>query len=86
MELTFFSPPQGHNALPQPGLEPESSDLESSALTTDDKSSTLYGRTVIHPNFSQLDGLLLFSIIMGLCSASSAITIINIFNLFGEMI
>ena len=28
---------------------------------------------VIHPNFFLLDGLLLFCIIMGLCSVSSAI-------------
>ena len=38
-------------------------------LTTHVKSSTLYGHTVIF----QLDGLLLFCIIMGLRSASSAI-------------
>ena len=31
-----------------------------------------YGRTVVHPNFFRLDGLLLFCIIMGLRSASSA--------------
>ena len=30
----FFRTSQGHNALPQPGLEPESSDSEPSALTT----------------------------------------------------
>ena len=34
-ELAFFSrTSQGHNALPRPGLEPESSDSEPSALTT----------------------------------------------------
>ena len=43
-------------------------------LTTHVKSSTLYGRRVVHPNFFRLDGLLLFCIIMGLRSASSAIT------------
>ena len=39
------------------------------------KSSTLYGRTVVQPNFFGLDGLLLllFRIVMGLRSASSAI-------------
>ena len=50
-------------------------------LTTPVKSSILYGRTVIraygrtvvHPNFFRLDGLLIFCIIMGLRSASSAI-------------
>ena len=36
------------------------------------------GCTVIHPNFFQLDGLLLFHIIMGLSSASSAIKLGNI--------
>ena len=35
------------------------------------KSSTLHGRTVVQPNFG-LDGLLLFCIVMGLRSASSA--------------
>ena len=35
-------------------------------LTTHVKSSTLYGRTVVHPNFFRLDGLLLFCKIMGL--------------------
>ena len=39
-------------------------------LTTHVKSSTLYGRTT---KFFRLDGLLLFCIIMGLRSASSAI-------------
>ena len=39
-------------------------------LTTHVKSSTLYGRT---SKFFRLDGLLLFCIIMGLCSVSSAI-------------
>ena len=42
------------------------------------KSSTLYGRlygrTVVHPIFFRLDGLLLFCIITGLRPASSAIT------------
>ena len=67
-----------------------SSDSEPSALTTGllnkavalaclryswyVKSSTLYGRTVEHPNFFLLDGLLLFCIIMGLRSASSAMS------------
>ena len=38
------------------------------------KSSTLYGWLYGHTSkFFQLDGLLLFCIIMGLCSASSAI-------------
>ena len=32
-----------------------------------------YGRTVVYPKFFLLDGLLLFCIIMGLLSASSAI-------------
>ena len=92
---------QGQNALPWPGLEPGSSDLEPSALTTGQsrgvgvpttqltmhvKSSTLYSRTVIQSyghtvvrsygrttKFFWLDGLLLFCIIMGLRSASSAI-------------
>ena len=45
-------------------------------LTTQVKSSTLCGRT---SKFFQLDGLLLFCIIMGLRSASSA----NIFKLNG---
>ena len=31
------------------------------------------GRTVVHPNFFRLDGPLLFCIIMGLRSASSAL-------------
>ena len=80
----FFScTSQGHNALPRPGLEPRSSDLEPSALTTGllDKACPryswplmlevapctvvwLYGCT---SKFFQLDGLLLFCIIMGLC-------------------
>ena len=38
------------------------------------KSSTLYGRTT---KFFRLDGLLLFCIVMGLRSASSAITIVH---------
>ena len=42
-------------------------------LTTHVISSILYGRTVVQPNFFQLDGLLLFCIIMGLHSASSTI-------------
>ena len=42
-------------------------------LTTHVKSSTLYGRTAVQPNFFGLDGLLLSCIIMGLRSASSAI-------------
>ena len=67
-ESHFFSrTSQRHNALPRPGQEPGSSDSEPSALTTGQsrgvgvpavqltthvKSSTLYGRTVVHPNFS----------------------------------
>ena len=39
-------------------------------LTTHVKSSTLYGRTVVHPNFLGLKKIL-FCIIMGLRSASS---------------
>ena len=39
-------------------------------LTMHDKSSNLYGHT---SKFFQLDGLLLFCIIMGLCSVSSTI-------------
>ena len=93
--IFFPCTPQGHNTLPQPGLEPRSSDLEPSALTTGllNKGVTLacpqyswphmlkvapctvvqlYGCT---SKFFQLDGLLLlFCIIMGLCSASSAIS------------
>ena len=47
-------------------------------LTTHVKSSTLYGCTVVQSygrtsKFFRLDGLLLFCIIMGLSSASSAI-------------
>ena len=47
-------------------------------LATHVKSSTLYGRTVVRSygltsKFFRLDGLLLFCIIMGLRSASSAI-------------
>ena len=42
-------------------------------LAADAKSSTLYGRTT---KFFRLDGLLLFRIVMGLRSASSAIRII----------
>ena len=71
----FFCTSQGHNALPQPGLEPGSSDSEPSALTTGQsrgvgvpavqltthvKSSTLYGRTVVHPNFFGLMGYYYF--------------------------
>ena len=72
----FFSrTSQGHNALPWPGLEPGSSDSEPSALTTGQsrgvgvpavqltthvKSSTLYGRTVIQPNFFGLMGYYYF--------------------------
>ena len=41
-------------------------------LTTHVKSSTLYGRTVVHPNFFGLMGYYYFCIIMGLRSASSA--------------
>ena len=88
---------QEHNALSWPGLEPRSSDLEPSALTTGppDKAMALaclwysrpcmlkvapctvvqsYGRMgVLSYNQIWLDGLLLFCIIMGLRSASSAI-------------
>ena len=92
---------QEHNALSWPGLEPRSSDLEPSALTTGppDKAMALaclwyswphmlkvascmvvrsYGRTAVWAygrttKFFWLDGLLLFCIIMGLHSASSAI-------------
>ena len=70
----FFSrTSQGHNALPRPGLEPGLSDLEPSALTTGlldtvpvvqltthVKSSTLYGRTVVHSNFFGLMGYYYF--------------------------
>ena len=73
----FFCTSQGHNALPQPGLEPGSSDSEPSALTTGllekavalapavqltthVESSTLYGRTVVHPNFFVLMGYYYF--------------------------
>ena len=50
-------------------------------LTTHVKSSTLYGRTVVRSygrtsKFFWLDGLLLFFIIMGLRSASSAMKVI----------
>ena len=45
-------------------------------LTMHVKSSTLYGCTVIHPKYFQLDGLLLFCIIMGLCPASSAVKVL----------
>ena len=65
-------------------------------LTTHVKSSTLYGRTVVRSygrtvvrsygrtsKFFRLDGLLLFCIIMGLRSASSAvIPIIIVFYFF----
>ena len=88
---------QEHNALSWPGLEPRSSDLEPSALTTGppDKAMALaclwysqpctlkvapctvvqlYGRMgVLSYNQIWLDGLLLFCIIMGLHSASSAL-------------
>ena len=79
----FSRTSQGHNTLPRPGLEPRSSDSEPSALTTGllDKACPryswpltlevapctvvwLYGCT---SKFFQLDGLLLFCIIMGLC-------------------
>ena len=51
-------------------------------LTTHVKSSTLYGRTVVRSygrtsKFFRLDGLLLFCIIMGLRSASSAMIILR---------
>ena len=42
------------------------------------KSSTLYGRTT---KFFRLDGLLLFRIVMGLRSASSAISVILTFRI-----
>ena len=78
MELAFFFFPQtsqGHNILPQPGLEPGSSDSEPSALTTGlnwTKCVWSYDHTVIRSysstsKFFQLDGLLLFCTIMGLC-------------------
>ena len=87
---------QEHNALSWPGLEPRSSDLEPSALTTGppDKAMALaclwysrpcmlkvapctvvqsYGHMgVLSYNQIWLDGLLLFCIIIGLRSASSA--------------
>ena len=100
MELTFFFPYVSRaQRLALPGLEPRSSDLEPSALTTGllDKAVALacqryswphmlkvapwqsyhrtvvqsYGRTVVRlysctSKFFQLDGLLLFFIIMGL--------------------
>ena len=69
----FFSrTSEGHNVLPRLGLEPGSSDSEPSAeqsrgvsepavqLTTHVKSSTLYGRTVVHPNFFGLMGYYYF--------------------------
>ena len=74
--------------MPRPGLEPGSSDSQLGALTTEQsrgvgvpavkltthvKSSTSYGRTVVLPKFFRLDGLLIFYLIMGLRSASSAI-------------
>ena len=81
--IFFSRTSQGHNALPRPGLEPRSSNSEPSALTTGllDKACPqyswplmlevapctvvwLYGCT---SKFFQLDGLLLFCIIMGLC-------------------
>ena len=92
---------QEHNALSWPGLEPRSSDLEPSALTTGppDKAMALaclwysrpcmskvapctvvqsYGRMgVLSYNQIWLDGLLLFCIIMGLRSTSSAINHIS---------
>ena len=45
MELAFFFPCtfQGHNALPQPGLEPRLSDPEPSALTTGWTTEQSYG-------------------------------------------
>ena len=52
-------------------------------LTMHVKSSTLYGRLYdCTSKFFWLDGLLLFCIIMGLCSASSTITINNSANFF----
>ena len=116
MELAFFfsCTSQGHNALPRPGLEPMSSGLEPSALTTGLLNQAvalaclryswlrvlkvapctlytviqsyshmvirLYGHT---SKFFQLDGLLLFCIIMGLRSASSA-KIVSVRELTGN--
>ena len=40
-------------------------DVPAVQLTTRVKSSTLYGRTVVHPNFFPHDGLLRYCIIMG---------------------
>ena len=68
---------QGHNALPRPGLELGLSDSEPSALTTGllNKAVALACPWYSHTTkFFQLDGLLLFCIIMGLRSASSAIS------------
>ena len=67
----FFFPPTRLNALPRPELEPRSSNSEPSAqsrgvdmptvhLTTHVKSSTLYGRTVVHPNLISLMGYYYF--------------------------
>ena len=78
---------QGHNTLPLPGLEPtdhwtteQSHGIGMPAvhLTMHVKSNTLYGRTVVQlygctSKFFQLAGLLLFCIIIGLRSVSSAI-------------
>ena len=82
MELAFFFP---HN-LSRPGLEPGSFDSEPCALTTDYTGpryswpcmSKVAPCTVVRlyghkSKFFRLDGLLLFCIIMGLRSASSAI-------------
>ena len=46
------------------------------------KSSTLYGRTVVrsYNQIFRLDGLLLFCIVMGLRSASSAIILLKALN------
>ena len=68
LRIFFSRTSQGQNALPRLGLEP--------GLNTHVKSSTLYGRPYGHKSkFFWLDGLLLlFCIIMGLRSASSAIT------------
>ena len=74
MEFAFFFPAR-LNTLPRPGLEPQLSDSEPSALTTGQscgvgvpavqltmhvKSSTLYGRMVINPNVFGLIGYYYF--------------------------
>ena len=47
------------------------------------ESSTLYGRTVVQPNFFGLMGYYYFGIVMGLRSASSAIRVcMGIFTTF----